>query len=184
MRFTPLVMKALSEKEAEILEPYKSERILGVLARGTDYTGVKPYNHAIQPDAEMLTSVINEYCTKYHCNKIYIATEDAGILEYMKGIFGDRLLYTNQRRIKNISGYLNENKDFAERDSLEKGIEYLTSIYLLSRCNGIIAGRTSGTVGACIMANNYEFRYFFALGSYGIEDKIMQRKDLLEPYAK
>lgn len=173
--FTPRVLQTLQKKEQEILEPYKSERILGVLARGTDYTHVQPYYHAIQPDSKMLAEVIDKHCSRYRCNKIYIATEDAEILENMIEIYGDRLLYTNQKRVRDVSGYLNENKAFSERDSFDRGIEYLESIFLLSKCNGIVAGRTSGTVGACIMANNYEFKYFFALGNYGIEDKIMER---------
>ena len=74
--------------------------------------------------------------------------------------------------------YLYENQEFINRDPYERGIEYLTSIYLLSRCNGLVAGRTTGTVGACIMAEKYEFRYIFSLGRYGVEDEIMLRESV------
>lgn len=176
IRFQPSVMKVLKDKEKEIFgeeELGKRERILGVLARGTDYTGLRPYFNPIQPDLEQIIEKINDYYRKYSCSKIYVATEDADILGKLREIYGERLLYTDQKRIGKIATYLYENQEFINRDPYERGIEYLTSIYLLSRCNGLIAGRTTGTVGTCIMAEKYEFRYIFSLGRYGVEDEIM-----------
>lgn len=180
IRFQPDVLHILQQKEEEMFGEgeHNRERILGVLARGTDYTNLKPYYNPIQPDLEQLVRIINEYCLKYSCEKIYVATEDSDVLEYFISIYGDRLLYTDQKRINNVTTYLYENKDFIDRDPFERGIEYLTSIYLLSRCNGLIAGRTTGTVGTCIMADHYEFKYIFSLGRYGLEDKILQNRCL------
>lgn len=178
IRFQPHVLKILKEKEREILDKYKAEGILGVLARGTDYTSLRPYFNPIQPDIDHIIQTIDSYCEKYGCKKIYVATEDETILERLKGIYADRLLYTDQQRVKKTTTYLNENKEFTDRDSFERGIEYLTSIYLLSRCNGLIAGRTSGTVGACIMSDHYEFKYIFSLGRYGLEDTMTIARDL------
>lgn len=175
IQFQPEVLKILKEKEKEILEPYKAQRILGVLARGTDYTSLKPYFNPIQPDLEQITKAIEKYFHRYDCQKIYVATEDEKILERLIDIYGDKLLYTNQKRIRNTTTYLNDNKEFTDRDPFERGVEYLSSIYLLSKCNGLVAGRTTGTVGACIMAENYEFRYIFSLGRYGIEDEIISQ---------
>lgn len=179
IRFQPDVLQTLKEKEREIFgEGDKRGRILGVLARGTDYTGLKPYYNPIQPDLERLTKVINDYCEKYSCERIFVATEDSEILGQLKKLYGDRLLYTDQKRVSKIETYLYENKEFTDRDPFERGIEYLTSIYLLSQCNGLVAGRTSGTVGTCIMADHYEFRYIFSLGRYGIEDEMLRNKCL------
>lgn len=176
IRFQPNVLQILEKKEREILGQYKGERILGVLARGTDYTSLRPYFNPIQPDLEQLISKIDEYSLKYSCQKIYVATEDQGILEKLITVYGDRLLYSDQQRVRSTSTYLNENKEFTDRDSFDRGIEYLTSIYLLSKCNGLVAGRTSGTVGTCLLAENYEFRYIFSLGRYGMEDNMIQHK--------
>lgn len=173
IRFKGNVLQILQEKEQDILAPHKEERILGVLARGTDYTGLKPYYNPVQPSLEQMIGKIDEYSEKYHCSKIYVATEDAEVLEQLIYIYGDRLLYTDQQRARRVSTYLYKNKDFIDRDSFERGVEYLTSIYLLSKCNGLIAGRTSGTVGTCIMADKFEFCYIFALGRYGVEDEIL-----------
>lgn len=177
IRFQPDILQTLKRKEREILgEQDKRGRILGVLARGTDYTGLKPYYNPIQPNLKQLTKVIDDFCTRYACEKIFVATEDSEILEQLIKSYGSRLLYTDQKRVSKVTTYLYENQEFTNRDPFERGIEYLTSIYLLSKCNGIIAGRTSGTVGTCIMADNYEFRYIFSLGRYGIEDEMIRNK--------
>lgn len=176
MKFKPEVLNILKEKEKEILGT-GNERILGVLARGTDYTNLRPYYHPVQPKVEALIEKVDEYCQKYDCKKIYIATEDEEILNKFVKRYGKRILYTDQKRVSDVKTYLNENEEFANRKAFERGIEYLTSIYLLAQCNGLIAGRTSGTVGACIMAEKYEFKYIFALGRYGIEDKILEHKE-------
>ena len=179
IRFQPHVLQTLKEKEKEIFgaeKQYRTERILGILARGTDYTGLKPYYNPIQPNLEQLTGKVDDYCTKYSCDKIYVATEDAEVLDYLKKIYGSRLLYSDQKRVSNVTTYLYENQEFIDRDPFERGIEYLTSIYLLSKCNGLIAGRTTGTVGTCIMADDYEFKYIFSLGRYGLEDEMLQSR--------
>ena len=179
IRFQPHVLKVLKEKEKEILgeSHLQKQRILGVLARGTDYTGLRPYYNPIQPDWKLLEETINQYCDRYHCEKIYLATEDTDVLEHFIHLYGDRLLYTDQKRVNKVTTYLYENEEFIGRDPFERGVEYLTSIYILTKCNGLVAGRTTGTVGACIMADQYEFRHIFSLGRYGIEDRMLLNKE-------
>lgn len=177
IRFNSKVLELLKKKEEDIFGRKEvRKRILGVLARGTDYTGLRPYYNPIQPSVKQLIDQIDKYCEEYNCEKIYIATEDTNILKQFKDNYGDRLLYTDQKRVTNVSTYLYENKEFViDRNPFERGIEYLCSIYLLSKCNGLVAGRTTGTVGTCIMADNYEFKYIFSLGRYGVEDNIIGR---------
>lgn len=176
IRFQPHVLEKLEKKEEEILGAFKEERILGVLARGTDYTTLRPYFNPIQPNLEQLVSKINEYMKRYNCTKIYVATEDEGNLEYLREIYGEKILYTDQQRVRKVNSYLNDNKEFTDRDSFERGIEYLSSIYLLSKCNGLIAGRTAGTVGARLLADNFEFYHIFSFGRYGMEDEMIKSR--------
>lgn len=178
IRFVPQVQNLLDKKCEEIFGGNKKERILGVLARGTDYTALKPYFHPVQPNLDQLAVAIDRYVKEYACEKIYVATEDSSLLEQLKEIYGERLLFTDQKRVEKVTTYLNYNSGFVDRDPFLRGVEYLSSIYLLSKCNGIVAGRTSGTVGAVIMADSYEFCHVFSLGRYGLEDKILDCMEL------
>lgn len=49
-----------------------------------DYTMLKPCYNSIQLDVSMIIKKVNEYREKYMCQKIYVATEDTGILAQLK----------------------------------------------------------------------------------------------------
>lgn len=171
------VKKELETEEKKLFEVNSRKRILGVLARGTDYITLRPYFHPVQPTVDKLCDKIDEYRKKFDCEKIYVATEDQKILDALKRRYKVDLLYTDQKRIVKTDTYLNNTPEFVNRSGKMRGIEYLKSIYLLSRCNGLVAGRTSGTVGAMLMSEGYDFQYVFSLGRYGIEDVLMNKEE-------
>ncbi|MBR3606531.1 MAG: hypothetical protein IKL51_03020 [Lachnospiraceae bacterium] len=174
IKYQPHVLDILERKNNEILKNNSNDRVIGVLIRGTDYTQLRPYFHPIQPNITEVKSKIDLYRKKYDCKKIYLATEDEGIFIKMKEMYGSDLLYNPQKRVYPSGVYLNEDKEFNQREPFQKGLEYLQTIYTLSKCNGLVAGRTSGTVGACLLSNSFEFQYIFTLGRYGVEDKILK----------
>lgn len=51
-----------------------------------------------------------------------------------------------------------------------EGLEYLSQIIILSRCDCFVAGLTSGTIGAMLLTNGYEYSYIFDLGLYSKEE--------------
>ena len=53
-----------------------------------------------------------------------------------------------------------------ENDIYTRGLNYLITILILAKCNCIVAGRTSGTVGAALLTDGWEYSYFFDLGYY------------------
>ena len=91
MPFTKSVASILKEEEEKLLP--KNSRILGILARGTDYTMLRPYFHPVQPSIEMIISEANKYRKEYDCDKIYVATEDQNNLERLKKEYGEDLIY-------------------------------------------------------------------------------------------
>ncbi|MBE5894457.1 MAG: hypothetical protein E7285_02180 [Lachnospiraceae bacterium] len=169
-------VKQILEDEKKRLFP-KNCRTLGVLARGTDYTMLKPYYHPVQPTMEMIIEKVNKYKKDYACDKVYVATEDQNNLDALKNEFGDDLLYIDQPRLKSVSTYLNLDEEFTKREPYQIGLDNLKSIYLLSKCNGLIAGRTSGTVGAMVLSKGYEFAHIFSLGRYGKEGTIIEEEN-------
>ncbi len=176
--FQAEVKEKLEQARKEILGETKKQRVLGVLARGTDYTTLKPYYHPVQPDLPELIEKIDSYRLKYDCQKIFVATEDEKILRGLKKEFGEDLLYYNQKRVQRTDTFLNYNKEFVGDEPSKIGLDYLTSVYLLSKCNGLLAGRTSGTVGAMLLAEGYEFFHIFAKGRYGVEEEILSQRVL------
>jgi len=82
---------AFSEEEQKIIDKNISwfntkERWLGVLARGTDYLNTA-VGHSNQPGIKDLEKEINIIREKYECNKIFLATEDADILDGLKSVY-------------------------------------------------------------------------------------------------
>lgn len=145
-----------------------NDRVLGVHLRGTDYMAQRPFNHPIQPPIGYALTKIIEKINEWHCNKIFLATEDKSILQICKNVFGnicvtiDKEYVTYSDSSKAVSSFHTERKN----DYLIRGAEYLTDMVILSTCNCLVTGRTSGTSGVMMMGN-FENVYNFNLGRYG-----------------
>ncbi len=166
----------LSQEASEYIKDKKKKLfseddiVCGVLCRGSDYVNLKPRGHNIQPDINMLKAKIHEVCDQYHCNKIYVATEDEGYLSELKKEFGEKLVYLDCQRVQ-TSGKELVSEAFKKKSVNKKmnGMDYLTSINLLSSCDCIIAGRTCATPFIRIMREKDEdFMSYFEwdLGKY------------------
>lgn len=150
------------------IAPYKADRVLGILARGTDYAELKPLGHPVQPTFDELKTKIDEFFNFYGCSKIYLVTEDQNICRQFLEYYGDLVILPEAERYEAANGkYLSEIKE----NSKDSSLTYLASVWGLAQCKYIVAGRTSGTVAAVILSEDYEGEYFFNLGKYGIDDK-------------
>lgn len=144
-----------------------NEKVLGFLARGTDYVASKPKGHPIQPTAEHIIAKSREIMDRFCCKRIYLVTEDAIIYEKMRCAFGETLITPEMKRYvitdrKNINDLVKDNG----KTKSENGREYLLSIMLLAGCDCFVAGNTGGTHGALLMNTKYEYKYIFQLGTY------------------
>ena len=45
-------------------------------------------------------------------------------------------------------------------------MNYVLSVYILSKCRALAAGRTSGAIGALVMSEGYEHTFFWNEGMY------------------
>ena len=144
-----------------------------MLARGTDYTALKPYKHPVQPEPMQIIDKAKELMQEHNCQYIYLATEDSKIFNLFRGQFGENLLSMDVERYKDTGNkkFITQVESDRQNDRYLKGLEYLTTIELLARCNGLVAGRAGGSVAARVISDSYEFSYFFDLGNYGVESK-------------
>lgn len=147
-------------------------RTLGVKCRGTDFRETRPHKHAICPDVKTTVDIISEKCKEWgEFDKIFLATEDEIMFEQMKEIYSDKLLYNQTERFKTANGqWLNKTFDQSGRGrtyKYERMLEYFISVYLLSKCNALIAPMVGATLGAMrIRGSKYEQCYLIRLGSY------------------
>ncbi len=148
----------------------KDKKILGVLCRGTDFTASKPKGHAICPTAEETIQTIHEKENEWgNFDKIFLATEDEEIFQRIKEEFGERLIYCQNERISNAKGkWLNqlfeEESYWRTKEIIAK--QYLGAIYLLARCDALIAPIVGGTLGAMRIKGKYDKIHLFQLGIY------------------
>lgn len=146
-------------------------RVLGVLCRGTDYVTLKPIGHPVQPTLSQIFSLVREKLVELNIDYIYLATEEKSIEKSFENEFPGKVLvnkrtYYDDYYKKNCT-YIREVNFNRENDTYYKGLEYLSSIAILSRCNALIGGNTGGSCAAMFMNNmKYEYSCLFDLGCY------------------
>lgn len=161
-----IVAEALSVRK-KLFAP--NERVLGVHLRGTDYNAMKPYNHPIQPPVEFAVSKIVDVLPDWHCDKIFLATEDESIMKIFKDVFKEFCVTFDRAYPDYQNGHwIHFHHLDRPNDYFLQGKEYLTEIILLSTCNSFIASRNSGSIGVMMLAEKFEHTYFFNLGRYGM----------------
>jgi len=138
------------------------DKVLGVLARGTDYVRLKPAGHPVQPHGEAILKVVKQKIDALGYTKVYVATEDINIATLFRDELGEKCIIGKCDYVDYRGGFLADSK--ANVNGRTK--DYLINIAILSECDGIVAGRTSGTVAAALMSKNWKDTYFFDLGLY------------------
>ncbi len=139
--------------------------VIGVLARGTDYIKVRPVGHPVQPDVDMIINAVEQYSKEGHDDeRIFLVKEDDSIADKIVSHFKKRVILSNQYLIKYSGGFLGRVKDVI--GNKDRGYRYLRAILDLSRCSALIAGRTSGTVGAVLLSHGFKYARVFNLGNY------------------
>lgn len=153
----------------------KNRRILGVICRGTDFVAVRPQGHSIVPTAENTIEIIDKKEREWgEFDAIFLATEDTGIFAGMRKYYGDKLLFYQKIRLEDTGGEFLckkiEEIALQRRDkSFKRNLmtEYLISIWLLSRCNSLIAPVIGSTLGTLCIGEGFEHKHFIFLGNYG-----------------
>ena len=168
-RYIRLSDDAIRYFEAEYDEILKDKaaQTLGVLVRGTDYKYAK--GHAIQPDVNEIIVKVRNVIRKKGFRYIYLATEELAVVKRFQKEFPGCIL-TNKRMYFDQYDFsdgihLNDIIVDRDRDKYWRGMEYLSSVCLLSKCGGLVAGACGGSYGAFYMSNGgYRYTCFWNLG--------------------
>ena len=147
-------------------------RVVGVCCRGSDYIKLKPAYHPVQPDLQMVEKVVRRLLEKEGYTHVYLATEEQSIHDYFMSKFPGKVLVNKRHYIGDA--FKQSGADWChqvvlgiENEPYVKGIEYLSSIYILSKCNALVGGNCGATQLAFLM-NNFKYNYteVFNLGLY------------------
>ena len=158
--------------EAAAFAQQDINKCLGVLCRGTDYVARIPKNHFRQPPVEEMLQKVERLYKEWNCTGIYLATEDGSIARQFKERFPGKIV-ENKRTYYDDIYYGKKITAIAdvhfnrENDDYYKGLEYLSSMYILSHCAFLAAGRCGGTTFAQMVKNeNWQGCFLFECGRY------------------
>lgn len=148
------------------------KRVLGVICRGTDYLRLRPAGHPVQPPTEDVISFCRKKIQDESYDAIYLATEEKQIRDKFCQVFPGMILENKRKYYDDI--YYKENIQYIkdvhfnrENDNYWMGLEYLSSIILLSRCTSLIGGNCGGSMAALFFNNGrYEYTHIFNQGLY------------------
>lgn len=129
----------------------QNEKILGVVARGTDYRTICNY----QGNIDNFIQKSLEKMSLWNCTYIFLATEDKEIFEkFCQTGLKEHLLFQNQNRYdyqkeENRLSLLGKIKKREHEDGQMEGLKYFSVLYMLSKCHCLI---TNVKCGAFLVA--------------------------------
>lgn len=147
-----------------------NEKTLACFVRGTDYVELKPKNHPVQPTAREVIEEAKKLIAKGEYKRLYLVTEDQRVLDQFIAEFGSLVLYLDCERFG--ASYKKDryiyDQDFFDRenDAFLRGLEYLTGIILLTKCEALIGGLASGLTAGIIWRGGYPYTHIWDLGIY------------------
>lgn len=124
--------------------------VLGVHIRGTDFrNGFN--NHPVYVTESECFTVIDQIMAEGTYQKIFVATDDARILETFVAKYGEALCYYTDviRSSRNKSVMLG--KDGRKCHKYRLGLEVIRDMYTLAMCGGLVAGISQ--VAVCAQIN-------------------------------
>lgn len=166
----------LDEMEEYAQSVVGNKKMLGVFIRGTDYITTNMPGTYKQASVKEMVPLIREWLVQNGYEKIFLATEDEGILKQMRAEFGNLLRVVSQERFnldefktaKLIAELENEKYDPTEKeDHIEDiSVNYFYAMYTLSKCDSLIASGMSCGVDLirCFNGGNFQNDYQFSIG--------------------
>ena len=146
-----------------------NKKIIGVNFRGSGFTINQLSEHAIQPDVSRMLDLTSHQLKKWNADTIYIKAEEQYVIDLFKKEFGEIVIHSNNRRFAEFKSGEEFEDLYADNPypTYMNGLEYLSEIVMLSKCNYLIGALNTGTIAAIIMNDlKYKDVYLDDLGRY------------------
>ena len=167
-----------AEMEEYAEAEFRGRKVLGVLARGTDYVTSKQGPESVHARVKDMVPLIREWIEQDGYEKIILATEDSDILDRMREEFPGMVLAVAQerhsvselRRQKTRMIYELEKKlhsgEAYEAALEDTTVNYFYALYMLSRCDAFMcSGQCNGfDVVKAFKEGTFEREYKFSAG--------------------
>lgn len=178
------MMEKYTKKWYEYL--LSGKKVLGVSVR-EGYTKLSKEfpdwvaGHSIQASRDRMISDAKKYIDEWNLDNIFLTCQMTDTEDMFRNTFGDRLIVFPRKRkqyseleplatiknsISNVQGYrknfrneITGNVDLKEKE-YQNEKDYVTEIYLLSRCNSLLCSHNSGSDAAFIMGNYENFKCY------------------------
>lgn len=147
-------------------------KVLGVVARGTDYR-YGGFDVPKPMEDEEYIRLVREKMEEWNCNSLFLATEDADVLErFRQASFGDRLNDLEQERFRYedvsrkgivLAKMKKENNDYHDE------MPYLAVLYLLASCSALISNCRCGAFEVADFLNGGEYQHRYCCGEGDVE---------------
>ncbi len=155
-----LSKRAFNVKKSVVdsLEQYEKEfdgkKVLGIHFRGKDLN-IFP-KHPFGATEKQMFKYTDECIEKFGVEKIFVATDEKKYLEAYIKRYGDMVFFAENFRTRKTNEF-NVNPRKNHRYLL--GLEVLTDLLLLLKCQGIIHGESNISETARLLKQDYEFDY-------------------------
>lgn len=160
----------VEDKYTELLD---GKRVLGVSVREgyQKLAEVQPdgiWGHPIQTPIEQLVNDVKKYMKEWKVDTVFFTCQTNETVKTFCEAFGEKACYLKRTR----SNYkdLQEGKREIGKLSYEKAFinekDYITEIFLLSKCNCFICSENSGSEAAFIMSSGFEHFICYENGIY------------------
>ncbi len=158
----------IEDKEKNSILP---SELLGVIIRGTDYVKLKPKYHPAQPDVDEVITKVRDIIGTGQYKGIYVATDEKRIFERIAKEFGRDFVFSNSREYyddiyrKEKLEQICEAKLDRNNDQYFSSLEYISSMFILAECKGIVGGTCTGSVLSALFSES-DYLFFFNKGLY------------------
>lgn len=170
IRFKPDIYQHLQSNYENIL---KQKRVLGISVREgyiklSEQEPGKVTGHPIQTEISELLELAEKYLTLWNCEYIYFTCQTMETKNLFEKRFGKKALSYNRERPRYCDlpegSELKRNKD--SENSFKHELDYITEMYLLSKCTSFICSENSGSEAAFIMSEGFEHFMCLSKGVY------------------